>query len=287
VLVMLVFIQPLIALTALSLKSDVLSYILLVPFISGYLIYIRKDRLPHPYASSMGPTIVAVIGGSVALLGAWQVRGGSASFLQGDSLALVTLAFLSFLLAGGFAFLGKKWIGAVAFPVAFLSLMIPLPAGVIDSLETASKLASAEAAGLFFNLTGTPHFREGNFFQLPGMIIEVAQECSGIRSSLVLIITSLVAANMFLKSSWRRILLVAIVIPLGILRNGFRILIIGMLCVYEGPHMIDSAIHHRGGPIFFALSLIPLFLLLWWLRRGETQKWNVPPNASGNPVAVG
>jgi hypothetical protein len=36
--------------------------------------------------------------------------------------------------------------------------------------------------------------------------------------------------------------------------------------------MINSFIHHQGGPIFFALSLIPLFLLLWWLRRGEAQR---------------
>jgi hypothetical protein len=38
-----------------------------------------------------------------------------------------------------------------------------------------------------------------------------------------------------------------------------------------GPQMIDSPIHHRGGPIFFSLSLIPLFALLWWLRASETR----------------
>jgi len=64
--------------------------------------------------------------------------------------------------------------------------------------------------------------------------------------------------------------LVAVVIPLGILRNGFRIFVIGALCVHFGPQMINSPIHRRGGPLFFALSLIPLFLLLWWLRRGDT-----------------
>jgi exosortase/archaeosortase family protein len=77
---------------------------------------------------------------------------------------------------------------------------------------------------------------------------------------------------MFLRSPWRRAVLVLFVIPLGILRNGFRILVIGLLCVNIGPQMIDCPIHHRGGPIFFALSLIPLFLLLWWLRRSERQR---------------
>jgi exosortase/archaeosortase family protein len=83
--------------------------------------------------------------------------------------------------------------------------------------------------------------------------------------------TSILAANLFLKTPWRRFALVAFVIPLAILRNGFRILVIGLLCVNVGPQMIHSVIHRRGGPVFFALSLIPLFALLWWLRKGETR----------------
>ena len=82
-------------------------------------------------------------------------------------------------------------------------------------------------------------------------------------------ITSLVASHLFLESRWRRLLLVAFVIPLAIVRNGFRIMVIALLCVRVGPHMIDSIVHRRGGPLFFALSLIPLFLLMAWLRRGE------------------
>ena len=158
---------------------------------------------------------------------------------------------------------------AAAFPFAFLIFMVPLPDGIVDLLETASKLASAEAAALFFSIAGTPVLRDGTVFQLPGIVIQVAQECSGIRSSWVLFITSLLASYLFLRSPWRRAVLVLLVIPLAILRNGFRILVIGLLCVQVGPQMIHSVIHHQGGPIFFALSLIPLFLLLWWLRRGE------------------
>jgi exosortase/archaeosortase family protein len=74
---------------------------------------------------------------------------------------------------------------------------------------------------------------------------------------------------MFLKGFWRRALLVAFVLPLGIIRNGFRILTLGMLCVHIGPQMIDTPIHHYGGPLFFALSLVPLFVLIRWLSRQE------------------
>jgi exosortase/archaeosortase family protein len=124
----------------------------------------------------------------------------------------------------------------------------------------------------------------GTVFQLPGISIMVAKECSGIRSSLVLVITSLLAANMFLRTTWRRALLVGAVIPLGLLRNGFRILVISLLCVHIGPEMINSPIHRRGGPIFFVASLIPLFVVLWWLRRGEVAAQ--PTRTSENPKSI-
>jgi len=116
----------------------------------------------------------------------------------------------------------------------------------------------------------------------------VAKECSGIRSSLVLVITSLLAANMFLRTTWRRALLVVAVIPLGLLRNGLRILVISLLCVHIGPEMINSVIHRRGGPLFFVASLIPLFVLLWWLRRRDVaaQQRRAPANSKSIPADV-
>ena len=172
-----------------------------------------------------------------------------------DDLALMTLAFVSFVAAGGFVFLGSEWMAAAAFPIAFLIFMIPLPDGAVQWLEKASQLASAEVAAVYFNMSGTPLVRAGTVFELPGIVLEVAQECSGIRSSWVLFITSVLAAHLFLKSPWRRIVLVAFVIPLGILRNGFRILVIGLLCVHVGPHMIDSIIHRQRRP--FLLRAVP------------------------------
>jgi len=184
-------------------------------------------------------------------------------------MTLIALSFVCFVIAGAFLFLGTKWARSAMFPIFFLAFMIPLPEAAVDSLENASKEASAEVANWLFLFSGTPALRMGTVFQLPGISIMVAKECSGIRSSLVLVITSLLAANMFLRTTWRRALLVGAVIPLGLLRNGFRILVISLLCVHIGPEMINSPIHRRGGPIFFVASLIPLFVMLWWLRRRE------------------
>lgn len=268
-LLILAYAQILFALGIHVAQSELHSYILLIPLISFYLIYIRRDQLPKVYSPSFAPGAAAVIAGFAALAVA-ILRGTPLQPLShNDYLGLMAFSFLCFLVAGGFLFLGRTWMAEAAFPVAFLFFIIPMPDAMADGLETASKLGSAETASLFFSLSGTPFLREGTVFQLPNITLQVAQECSGIRSSWVLLITSLVASNLFLRTSWRRLMLVAFVIPLGLLRNGFRVCVIGLLCVHFGPDMIDSPIHHRGGPIFFALSLVPLFLLLWWLRRGE------------------
>lgn len=87
----------------------------------------------------------------------------------------------------------------------------------------------------------------------------------------ILVASSILAANLFLNTTWRRLALIAIIIPLGILRNGFRIFVIGLLCVHVGPQMIHSLIHRRGGPLFFVVSLVPLLLVLWLLRKGDEQ----------------
>src|SRR5207249_11958849 len=134
-------------------------------------------------------------------------------------------------------FLGSKWMTEAAFPVAFLIFMVPLPDGAVNWLETASVLGSADVAALFFKMTGTPLLRDGTLFALPGIVLRVAQECSGIHSSWVLFITSLLASHLFLESPWRRIVLVAFVIPLAIVRNGFRILVFGLLCVHLGAQL--------------------------------------------------
>ena len=251
--------------------SHLFSYILLIPFVSAYLLYIRRDQLPKECSVDLPLAIVSLAIGLGSLTFTYWLDFAGRAPAIGDRLTLLTTSFLCWLAAGGFFFFGRTWMRAAAFPLAYLIFMIPMPNAMVDALEQASSTASAEMANLLFTLSGMPFLRAGQIFQLPNITLEVAQECSGIRSSLVLFITSILAANLFLNTTWRRLALVAIVIPLGILRNGFRILVIGLLCVHVGPQMIHSVIHRRGGPLFFVLSLVPLLLFLWLLRKGDAQ----------------
>jgi len=267
-----VFGHSLLTLIKYAASSQLHSYILLIPFVSGYLLYIRRDQLPKKYSVDLPLAIVSLaIGlGILIFTYSWDFAGRVPGI--NDRLTLLTLSFLCCLAAAGFFFLGRAWMRAAAFPLAYLIFMVPMPNAMADALEQASAAASAEMANLLFHLSGMPFFRVGPVFQLPNITIQVAQECSGIRSSLVLFITSILAANLFLKTPWRRVALIAVVIPLAILRNGFRIFVIGLLCVHLGPQMIHSLIHRRGGPLFFVLSLIPFLFLLWLLRRGDTRE---------------
>jgi exosortase C (VPDSG-CTERM-specific) len=285
------FIKPLAELAVHAAHSDVHSHILLVPLISAYLVYLRREILPQQFGSAPGWGFIFLLLGTAAAMAALPVSDLGRGLSHNDYLSFMALSFVCLLVAGGFFLLGRRWMAALAFPFFFLIFMIPLPDRAVDFLETASKLGSTEAADFFFNITGTPVLRDGTVFQLPGITIQVAKECSGIRSSWILIVTSLLAANLFLNSPWRRAVLVLFTIPLGIVRNGFRVWTIATLCIHYGPNMIHSIVHRRGGPFFFTLALGPLFILLWWLRRGDLKSadqsgGDVKYMPSWNPAAV-
>jgi len=134
-------------------------------------------------------------------------------------------------------------------------------------------------------------YREGTRFTLPGVTIGVAPECSGIRSTLVLFMTGLLAAYFFLRRSDSKLILTALLVPLGILRNAFRIFTLAQLAVHVDPDILNSSLHHRGGPIFFTVSLAPFFLLIWALRKREVRlekqlnkKVNPPAAAVSDPT---
>lgn len=264
-----VFSTALFELIRYALNSDLCSYIPLVPVISAYLVWLKRDSLKRDFMTSWRPALVFLLIGVTLLWVRWLPGGTGRHLSPENHLTLITASFVCLLISGCLLFCGSKLMRALCFPAGFLFLMVPLPGFVIESVTGFLQHASAETSYALLKLSGTPVFRDGLVFRLPGINIEVAEECSGIRSTIVLLITSLLAGYLFLKSPWRRTVLLLAVVPLGVLRNGFRIFTIGMLCAHVGPEMIDSPLHHRGGPVFFVLSMVPLLLLLVWMRRSE------------------
>jgi exosortase C (VPDSG-CTERM-specific) len=268
------FIVPLLGLIRFAANSSLYSHILLIPFISAYLVRLQCSDVievaPATQTRSRGLAIIFAILG-VGLLVGYRFAASS-GWKPADYFSIYSAAAVSLFYAGCFLLLDTSILKRFAFPLAFLVFAIPFPDRLYHAIETFLQFRSADAAHLLFNLTGMPVWRDGTEFKLPGFSLEVAPECSGIHSSLVLFISSLLAAHMLLRSNWTRIVLVAVIIPLGIIRNGFRIWVLGELCVNYSHDWIHSPLHHRGGPMFFVLSLIPLFALLFLLRKLEKRK---------------
>ena len=271
------FAVPLLGLLRFALQSDLYSHALLVPAISAYLVWMDRHRLGRAFEPAPRLVIGLFLPG-LALLAAYGL--GRASGWQpsneNDRLSLFTVAFL-FFFAGGTAWCyGSRVMRNLAFPLAFLIFMAPLPQLLEIKLVNFLQLASAETSYWFLTLSGMPVFRTGTEFTLPGITIAVAPECCGIRSSLVLFMTGLLAGYFFLRQPWSKITLAACLVPLGILRNAFRIFVLAQLAVHVDPDILNSDLHHRGGPIFFAASLAPFFLLIWFLRKREARSKKGP-----------
>jgi exosortase C (VPDSG-CTERM-specific) len=263
------FSVPLYHLVRFAANSDLYSHIILIPFISAYLAWYHRRDLP-PYSTPARSRAVVLFGAGTALLVLFWLLALSGTTLKlEDSLALTTLSLVLFFWGICSFFLGQATLRALAFPLGFLVFMAPFPIFLRTLLEIILQHGSAEAAYAFFEISGMPVLRDNLVFQLPGFSLQVAPECSGIHSSLALFITSLLAGYFFLRTSWKRAALTLAVIPLALLRNGFRVFVIGQLCVRIGPEMVHSPIHRRGGPLFFILSLVPLFLLMYFLWRSD------------------
>jgi exosortase C (VPDSG-CTERM-specific) len=276
----LVFAWPLSALALYSLEGGLHSHIVLIPAVSLYFVWLQRPALKPATASDRA----VAIGFFAAALAVLSIVAVVFDFGRGlppnDQLAGYTTAFLLLLVAVCAWGLGRPLLKQLAFPLTFLVFMIPLPTVVIEAAETFLQHGSALAAYGMIKLIGTPVFRDGLVFMLPGFSMEVAPQCSGINSSYALLITSVAASFLFLRTPWRRALLIFAVIPLGLLRNGLRVTVIGELCVRISPDMINSWVHKHGGPFFFALSLIPFSILLLWLYRAD-RKASTRPNVTG------
>lgn len=267
-LLALLFSAPLYHLLRLAATNDLYSDVPMVPLLSLYLIWLRRNRMPASFEPAFKSAALFFSAGLLTLAGFWLFARNTALPIE-DFLAWNISALLLFFAGLCCIFPGGAFMRVFACPIALLAFTIPFPAGLLHDIDTLLQHGSAVFAGLFFNIAGDSVIRDGLYFHLPNIIIRVAPECSGIHSTVVLAIVSIAASWLFLRSPWKRTVLVLAVIPLALIRNGFRIFVIGRLCIAYGPQMIDSPIHHHGGPLFFALSLLPFFLLLILLRKTE------------------
>jgi exosortase len=186
---------------------------------------------------------------------------------QNDYTSLMTFQVICF--GQGVIFLfGTQAFRMAIFPL-FLVFMIQSQL-LMEKTISVLLAGSTAATHILFNFTGIPFLKEGSVFHLPGMSIQVAKECSGIRSSLGLFITGILAGHLFLRTGWKKFILILFIYPITVLKNGIRIVTLSSLAVYVDERFItQSFLHRSGGFLFYIPALFLLGIVLWWLRKTE------------------
>jgi exosortase len=251
-----------------SLGNDDASHIFLIPIVSAFLIFNERQRVFRSVSSDFISAISLLIPGLAFIL--WSLRG-IPPFPSLCALGLVLLAI------AGFAFsFGRDALRAARFPLLFLFLFIPMPQAMLDRVVYALQKGSAEISAVLFSLTAMPVLREGFIFRLPRFSIEVARECSGIRSSIALFVLAVLVGHFFLHKFWKQVVFILAGFVVMIIKNGIRIVTLTALANYVDQAFLYGNLHREGGVVFFLIGLALLFPVFWLLQRGETKTAGSP-----------
>lgn len=258
--------SPLLATFSLAWNNDAYTHILLILPIAIGLMSVDWPAV-RPQLSSNWRA------GSAFLLAALTVavfaRLRSASLLPDVKLSIYIFSLVLWWIGAFVGCFGARVAKSFLFPLCFLFWLIPFPAMLLNAIVELLQQGSAYAAQLLFTTVGVPVAQDGVLLTIPGLTVEVAQECSSIRSSMILLVTTMVLAQLFLRSPWRKTLVIALAIPLSVAKNGLRIFTIAMLGTRVDPGFLAGRLHRNGGPIFLAIALGIIFFLLWILREGK------------------
>ncbi|MGA2318596.1 MAG: exosortase/archaeosortase family protein [Thermodesulfobacteriota bacterium] len=265
-LALLIFYTPFREILHLAFYERLYAHMILVPFVSGYFLFLKRKQISLAMDYSFKAGLIAIIIG----ISFYLIGGKQGPWHTHDNyLSLIVLSALIFWIGGFVLFYGVKAFKIAAFPLLFLLFMVPIPGKALETIIYLLTCGSAEAAYGFFKLTGVPVLREGFSFQLPGLNIEVAEQCSGINSSIALFVASIVAGQLFLRTGWKKAVLALSIFPITILKNGMRIVTLSLLGAYVDPRILSSDLHRKGGIPFFIIALAMLAPILWYLRRSE------------------
>lgn len=231
--------------------DDNYSHGFLVVPVALYLAWERKDALT---AAPMRPSALGlvVIAGSLLVLGAGTL--GAELFLT--RVALVGVLFGTVLFVWGW-----RHLRLLAFPLAFLLLMIPLPAIVFNQIALPLQLLASQVGEAGLRLAGVPVLREGNLMLLASTTLEVAEACSGIRSLVSLLTLGIVYGYFMDSRGWVRWLLALATVPIAVFTNGLRVAGTGVAAHYYGPEAAEGFLHSFSGWLVFVSALALLFAL--------------------------
>lgn len=249
-----------------ELKSELYSHIMVIPVISAYFLLGERKRIFSMPSYGYGPGLTLML--TALCVHIFGANLGMARETN-DFISVTALSAVLFWYGGFVFFYGAGSFAAARFPLYFLLFAVPLPEALMEWFIELLRAGSAESAWALLSLSGMPVERDEFFFTLPGMSIEVAKECSGIRSGIALVITSVIAGRLYLSSWVGRFALAALSVPVAVLKNGLRIAVLTWLGFYVDEGVLQGPLHSRGGIPFFILALAMMAAIVYLFRRAE------------------
>lgn len=223
---------------------------LIVP-IAAYLAWERRHQfLTAPSRSTNWG--LAVIAGSLLVL---------AAGVLGVELFLTRVSLLGTIAGIVLYFFGWHRLRVMAFPLAFLLLMIPLPAIAFNQLSFPLQLVASQFGEMLVRTAGLAVTRDGNVIVLENITLQVAEACSGIRSLVSLLTLGVVFANVADRRTWMRIAIAASTIPTAIVTNGLRIAGTAVASHYYGAAAAEGFFHEFSGWVLFGVAVAATVLV--------------------------
>jgi len=225
-----------------------------VPLFVGYVVYQRRHKLRQVPLEPSNLGFPVMLGAIVLFLAGAL---GAELFVSRSSLLFLFGGMILF-------FAGWKLLRALAFPLVFLVLMIPLPALIYNQVTFPLQFLASRLASNSLELVGIPVLREGNVLVLPNYSLEVVEACSGIRSLMSLIALAVAYGYFVEKRLWARITLVVLMVPIAVASNALRVVGAGVVTYFWGPRYAEGFFHFFQGWLIF-VSAVACMLFMHWL----------------------
>lgn len=221
--------------------------------LAAYFAWERRHRLARLPVRPSAAGLLVVIGSLMML-----VAG-----ILGAELFLSRLSLLG-VIAGAILFLlGWPRLRVLLFPLAFMLLMIPLPAIIFNKIAFPLQLLASHVGEYGISAANIPILREGNVLILANATLEVAEACSGIRSLVSLFTLGIVFGYFADSRGWVRSVIALSAIPVAILANGLRVASAGWAAHYMGQAGVEGLFHEFSGWVVFVVA----FLMMLALQR--------------------
>lgn len=256
------FVKAICSLVRLWHNSYIYSYGFLVPLISFYIVWGQRRKLKHiqPWPSYFPGFLVLLAAMTFLVIGITHEK----TSIQGLSL-IAAIAGVILLL------LGRQFLIALWFPVAYLLFMVPFWDNLIEGLHLPFQNFSAWTGVILLRLTGIPVYRESVYISLPNITLEVAKVCSGVNQLIAIVAVAIPLAYLILENWFKRIVLIGGSIAIAIVGNGLRVAIIGVLSYYGISNVLHGPYHVLQAMSISILGFIALFIGAWILSRSSVR----------------